>query len=94
MTHRINYDEKELMRMLGEDLVRLQNAGPIELEIGAVELFIIVQQVQLALKLPQNQGRFKISAEVFCREVQQKTFKNHPAIYKVIELGFQHNENH
>lgn len=88
MTRRIEYNESELMAMLTEDLIRLQNAGPTQLDIGAVELFIIVQQVQLALHVPQNDGRFKISAEVFCREVQQRVFKNHPAIYKVIELGF------
>jgi len=60
----------------------------VRLEMNVAQLLVLVSQVQLALRHPNNKGESAAEATAFVRDVQEQLRALDPVFGEVIEHGF------
>jgi hypothetical protein len=73
---------KELERVFVD---ALKTAGPVRLELGALEAVAIVGQVQLALRHPRNRGESTKIARAFIEQIRRQVPEG---LQRNIDAGF------
>jgi len=74
--------QKQLERVFLEEI---RTAGPVRLELGALEAVSIVGQLQLALRHPLNRGETTKIARLFIEQVRRQVPEG---LQRNIDAGF------
>lgn len=85
MNERETMNERELLEGVEREL---RGVKEIELTLNAADAFVLISQLQLALRHPDNQGRSAIIARKIVERLRSVLAQGRPAVEEIIRRGY------